>query len=103
MITCVWGIYWEKSGRDGVGGQHQWGMTPRPIKQFIWVVSGDVRTCHTRRGGEERRRMKKRRKRIKTAIEINGQGIQKPQKITSLSKVTILRKLISNYPGLWTC
>jgi hypothetical protein len=55
MITCVWGIYWEKSGRGGEGGQHQWGMTPRPIKQFIWVVSGDVRTCHSGgKGGEEK-------------------------------------------------
>jgi hypothetical protein len=73
-------------------------MTPRPIKQFIWVVSGDAGTCHT--GG--RRRMKKGRKRIKIAIEINGYGIEKPQKITSISKVTVLRKSISNYPGLWT-
>jgi hypothetical protein len=57
-------------------------MTPRPIKQFIWVVSGDARTCYA--GG--RRRIKKGRKRIKTALEINEYGIEKPQKITSLSK-----------------
>jgi hypothetical protein len=72
MITCVWGIYWEKSAREGaVGGQHQWGMTPRPIKQFIWVVSRDAGTCYI--GGS--RRMKKGKKRIKTEIEINGYGI----------------------------
>jgi hypothetical protein len=47
--------------------------------------------------------MKKGKKRIKTTIEINGYGIEKPQKITSLSKVTILRKFISNYQDLWNC
>jgi len=42
--------------KDGVRGQHQWGMTPRPIKRFIWGVSGDVGTC---RGGGWEERWKK--------------------------------------------
>jgi hypothetical protein len=64
-------------------------MTPRHIKQFIWAVSGDVGTCHT----GARRRMKKGRKRIKNATEINGYGIEKPQKITSLSKSKYVKKV----------
>jgi hypothetical protein len=50
-----------------VRGQRQWGMTPRPIKQFIRAVSGDVGTFRKR--GEER---------MKTAIEMNGYETVKP-------------------------
>ena len=69
-------------------GQHQWAMTPRPIKQFIWAVPGDVGTFRKggrgkNEGGSERMKGE----RMKIAIEINGHEKEKPQKVSSLNKL----------------
>jgi hypothetical protein len=55
-------------------------MTPRPIKQFIWAVSGDVVTFR-----KKGRRKNEGSERMKTAIEING--YEKAQKVSSLNKL----------------